>query len=83
MDEVKRAFQKVKEDMGLLNWEIEQIRQNLEKNNEKIREIAQILENLISTKTPQNSTDFFDTSTHHYQFKPLKPQNLGISTGNT
>ncbi len=82
MDEIKRAFQKVKEDMGVLNWEIGQIRQNLEKNNEKIKEIAQILEKSISTNTPQNSTDFFDTSTHPYQFKPLKPQNLGISTGN-
>ncbi len=82
MDDIKRAFQKVKEDIGLLNWEMKQIRQNLDENNEKIKEIAQILENLISTKTPQNTTDFFDTSTHPYPFKPLKHQNIGISTGN-
>ncbi len=75
MDEIKDAFQKVKEDIGFLRLEIDSLRLEFD-------EIRDILRQMTSTHEPQIQTESFDTSTHPYQFKPLKPINSPISTGN-
>ena len=75
MDEIKTAFQKVKEDIDFLRWEIDSLRLEFD-------EIRDILKQMTSTHKLQIQTESLDTSTHPYQFKPLKPINSPISTGN-
>jgi len=86
MDNVKDAFQKVKEDMDSLKKEIEFLRENLTETREKLVEISHIMlklnERIPPTQDPSNQSSPTQTPTHQHIFKPLKPQNLGISTGN-
>ncbi|GBE20298.1 hypothetical protein BMS3Abin17_01036 [archaeon BMS3Abin17] len=93
MDVVKEAFQKVKQDMGLMKQEIDFLKKTLEETRNQMIEICEILKK-INEKDPEKtskpaSTHPFPTptlsthpSTHNMSFKPLKHQNIGISTGN-
>ncbi len=96
MDNIKEAFQKVKQDMNLLKKEIDSLKFNLIENRKKIIEICDIVKE-ISKKTensPENTNKSLSTdrhiistssthpSTHNSLFEALKPQNMPISTGN-
>ncbi len=84
MDEenVKDAFQKVKQDISYLSQEIAILRENLMEITGKIQKMTDFLETEISTEKPKNQTFSTDLSTHDYSFNGLKHQNLPISTGN-
>jgi DNA-binding MarR family transcriptional regulator len=96
MDQIKTSFQKVKQDMDSMREEINILKQDLSKSIENLSELAKTIKDLtlqvskISTKekidTPtdnlQNPTYPTHTPTDSLSFKPLKGQNMGISTGN-
>jgi DNA-binding MarR family transcriptional regulator len=82
MDKIKESFGKVKTDISYLKSEIDFLKKKIEEISEKLERININSIKETPTDNPQNSTTPTDTSTHHYPFKPLKPQNLGISTGN-
>jgi hypothetical protein len=96
MDQVREAFQKVKQDMDLMKEEIDSLKQSLQENtksllniNEKIQELVKnILKEssnippFIPTDNLQNPTNQQNIPTDNSPFKPLKPLNLSISTGN-
>jgi DNA-binding MarR family transcriptional regulator len=96
MDSIKEAFQKVKEDMDFLKREIDFLREDLGEMNKKFSEISSKLDQkekkeqtfsqdkpaTIPTHKLQNSAIPTHNPTHNLPFKPLKPQNLPISTGN-
>lgn len=89
MDQLRGAFQKIKQDIDFLRQEIVELK-------ERMIEICEIIENLDkktqyfgknhmlknSTNQHQFSTDSTHPSTHNYPLKPLNNQNLGISIGN-
>jgi len=82
MDQIKKAFDKVKQDISSLSEEITNLKTEL-------REIKGILEanktenqEKIQTDRQKNKTYSTFSSTDNYLFKPLKDQNLDISTGN-
>ena len=96
MDQIKDAFQKVKQDMDSIKKEIDLLKQFLSENNEKLFEIDKTIKEIQSNlsrftiKEPLNTpTDNLQNSTYptHFptdntSFKPLKGQNMGISIGN-
>lgn len=95
MDEIKNAFQKVKQDIDSMNKEIISLKQTLFETKEQISYISRILNELVSksktepayvsetpTNYPQNSTYPTHNPTDNMSFKPLKGQNIAISTGN-
>jgi len=75
MDEIKEAFNRVRQDIDLLRQEINDLR-------EHIAELADFLIQKTSTQNQEIQTDSFGVPTHKSLFKPLKPQILPISTGN-
>ncbi|MDO8528438.1 MAG: hypothetical protein Q7S06_00930 [Nanoarchaeota archaeon] len=96
MDSIKEAFQKVKEDMDSLREEMDILKSSFIEMGEKLIEMydkldqkekkEQILNqnrpSFIPTHSLQNQAIPTHNPTHPYAFKPLKPQNLGISIGN-
>jgi hypothetical protein len=96
MDQIKEAFQKVKQDMNLLEEEIISIKQLLKENqaflqdldkktsdlSQKIEKSLQNTTSSVPTVQPQNSTVPTDIPTHNLPFEALKPQKLTFSTGN-
>ncbi len=89
MDKIKKSFEKVKQDIDFLNNEINILKEEMSEILEILIKITPKLKktpsnHLISTSTqePQNPTSSTYSSTHNDAFKPLKPQNLSISTGN-
>lgn len=82
MDPVKKAFQKVREDIDTLKLELKNIKENLIQVCEIIKELSKSNEINIPTHQHINSTSQTNSSTHDINFKVLKPQNLGISIGN-
>ena len=96
MDQIKDAFQKVKQDMDSMKKDIDILKQFLSKNNEKIVEIDKTIKEIQSNlsrfvikepiNTPTNNTQNSTYPTHfptdNTLFKPLKGQNMGISIGN-
>jgi hypothetical protein len=96
MDQIKEAFQKVKQDISSLEYEISLIKQYLQENGEKLTFLDNKIQNLtqkigenlqnIPLQNPtynlQNSTIPTDNPTHNLPFEALKAQKLGISTGN-
>jgi hypothetical protein len=96
MDQIKEAFQKVKQDISYLEEEVASIKHYLQGNEEKlillddkiqiltqkIEEKLQNIHSLIPAYTPQNPTVPTDNPTHNLPFEALKDQKLGISTGN-
>ena len=96
MDLVKEAFQKVREDMDSIKEELNLMRKGLTDTRERMIEMCEIIKKLgPKTEIPEQKQDL-DTSTHdqtiqttsthpsthNLPLKPLKPNNLGISTGN-
>jgi len=89
MDQIKEAFQKVKQDIDFLKKEAEDLKIDLVKTRGKLIEICEIiqkmnekLEKTVSTQRhiiPASSTP---PSTHHLPLEAPNRQNLGISTGN-
>ncbi len=95
MDEIKNAFQKVKQDMDSINKELNNLKQSLSETKEQISYLSRLLNELISQPKirpeldlaiPANNSQNPTYSTHipadNLPFKPLKGQNIGISTGN-
>jgi cell division septum initiation protein DivIVA len=97
MDQIKDAFQKVKQDIDSLNEEVLSIKQFLQENKEKlvsfdktIQELTHKIENMpkpslsqTPTENPQNPTIPTHNPTHNLPFKALNDQKLGISIGNS
>ncbi len=88
-DKIKEAFNKVRKDMDALNNQINNLRQETLKITEILHQIVgneakKESEHPLpsSTRNPQNQTPSTHTSTHKHPFKPLKHQNIGISTRN-
>jgi cell division septum initiation protein DivIVA len=96
MDQIKEAFQKVKQDISSLEEEISLIKQYLHENGEKLTSLDNKIQNLtqkigenLQNIPPQNptynlpnSTVPTDNPTHNLPFEALKAQKLSISTGN-
>jgi len=96
MDNIKNAFQKVKQDMDSLKQEINFLRLSLTETREKMIEICEIVKqvnqkvNNYNKDTPINtSTDKYiiptnstHPSTHNSSLEALKHPNMLISTGN-
>jgi DNA repair exonuclease SbcCD ATPase subunit len=97
MDQIKDAFQKVKQDIDSLNEEVSSIKQFLQENKERlvfldktIQELTNKLEDIpkiepsqTPTENPQNPTTPTHNPTHNLPFKASNDQKLGISTGNS
>ncbi len=81
-DNIKTAFQKVKQDIYFLGQEIAILKEILTKISKKIEKNTNFSKEKNSTENTQIQTISTHSSTHDYAFKPLKPQNLPISTGN-
>jgi len=92
-DKIKNSFQKVKQDMDLLIQEIEFLKIEVNKTNEKMMEICEIIKQIIEKITEKTqkitptdklliSANPTHSPTDNLYFKPLKDQNLIISTGN-
>ena len=87
MDEnVKEAFQKVKQDINSLNKKISDICDILGEINEhniKLnRKIGEMTTSSDTTDNLQNETDTLDNTTDNAPLNPLKDQNTGVSIGN-
>ena len=96
MDYIKEAFQKVKQDMDSFKEELSFLRKGLTETRESMVEMCEIIKKLsqkqeISTEKQDLDTSTHRTlipatsthpSTHNSSLKPLKPNNLSISTGN-
>ena len=96
MDQIKFAFQKVKQDMDIMAGEIDSLKHFLDENYSllsnldkkiqdlslKISSIVPQKEILIPTNTSQISTIPTNKPTDNLPFKPLNTQNLTLSTGN-
>jgi hypothetical protein len=96
MDQIKEAFQKVKQDIASLDEEISLIKQYMKENQEKLAFLDQKVQDFTQkidktlqttlitppTQNPQNSTVPTDNPTHNLPFEALKPQKLAFSTGN-
>ena len=93
MEEIKKAFQKVKKDMDFLYTEFQNLKSELSETRGEMIRVCQILKqiNKETQKTPkkisptnniQKPTLPTNNPTHKTLFKPLKTQNIAISTGN-
>ena len=89
MDPVKDAFDKVKQDIEFLKYELNTLRTGVVETRERMIEICEVikkidekLESRASTHKPEIQTLPTPTSTHNLPLEALKPQNLHISTGN-
>jgi len=96
MNNIKDAFQKVKEDIDFLKKEIDYLKSNSKETNEIILKINETLKILIQnneklnldkqtdipTKNDSNKTISTPIPTHNTLFNPLKPKYSSISTGN-
>jgi len=93
MDDVKNAFQKVKQDIDSIKNELGFLKKSLDETREQMISICEITKE-ISEKIPQNTPNQASTqdylipaslthpSTHNMPLELLKDQNIGISTGN-
>jgi predicted transcriptional regulator len=89
MDLIKESFQRVKEDISSLQNELNNLKKELFETREKLIEICEIMQKISekvekrpSTHNQENKTLRQHASTHSLPLEPLKPQNIGISTGN-
>ena len=89
MDPVKDAFDKVKQDIELLKYELNTLREGAIETRERIIELCGIMqkidkkiESVTSTHKPAIQTLPTLDSTHNLPLETLKPQDLPISTGN-
>ncbi len=96
MDQIKTAFQKVRQDMDSMKEEINLLKQFLSQNMEALSEIDKTIKDLtiqlskinnnsssnIPAHNPPIPTLPTHNPAHNIPFKPLKSQNMGFSTGN-
>ena len=89
MDPVKDAFDKVKQDIEFLKYELNNLRKGVVETRERMIEICEIIkkidektESVASTHKPKIQTLPTSSSTHDSSLEALKHQNLHISTGN-
>jgi len=89
MDNIKEAFQRVKEDIISLKKELDFLRQGVVETREKLIEVCEIIKKInektitdTSTHRQINSTLTTQNTTDNISFMGLKPQNILISTGN-
>ncbi len=88
MDEIKEAFLRVRKDIDFLYSELMELKEDIKQIQELVLEFGNIIKNQnnlstnASTNQHLNSTIPTYISTHSTHIKPLKPENLGISTGN-
>ena len=96
MDQIKDAFQKVKQDMDSIKKEVDILTKLLSENNKKLLEMDKIIKEIQSnlskitikeqinspTDNPKNSTYPTHSPTDNTPFKPLKGKNMPFSTGN-
>lgn len=97
MDQIKEAFQKVRKDIEALTTETDSLKKEIKEIRKRMIELCEILKEISKKKQqelvknkekslPTNqhiiSTIPTHIPTHQHIFKPLKPQNLGISTRN-
>lgn len=90
MDSVKDAFFRVRQDMDFLREEMNLLKEHLNEISDKINEFTDKkgsnidAHNTTNQQTNQhiNPTSPTHNPTDNMSFKPLKPQNTGISTGN-
>ncbi len=86
MDPIRDSFNRVKDDITSLKQEMGLLRESFLETREQIKEICEILNNLIekqaSTHKLLNQTFTTHSSTLPHEIGGLKSQNLGVSTGN-
>jgi DNA-binding MarR family transcriptional regulator len=96
MDQIKDAFQRVRQDMDSMKKEMDLLKQFFSENNEKLAEISKAIKEIQiglskldvrePIKTPTDTPKIPAYPTHFptddSPFKGLKGQNMGISTGN-
>ncbi len=93
MDLIKNSFQKVKQEMGLMKQEIDFLKKTLDETRNQTIEICEILKKInertlkktqkhTPTHESYNPTHPTHSPTHDKALGGLKPQNIGISTGN-
>ncbi|MDP2628598.1 MAG: hypothetical protein Q8P15_01725 [Nanoarchaeota archaeon] len=90
MDNIKEAFQKVKQDIDSLKQEFSSLYSGLTETRERMIELCEIINELNhkinlnnnSTNKEDIPTHSTQTSTVRQEIKGLKPYFLGISTGN-
>ena len=86
MDSVKEAFYRVKQDMDFLRQELDVLKEEFREINEKIDIFLANFNNQNKEVNPANQQINPANPTHNptdnMPFKPLKHQNMGISTGN-
>ncbi len=97
MEQIKEAFFKVKQDIAFLKNEIFLLNKDLIETRKNLIEICELLKGYSSKKEEktepaskeevpthqeENLTVPMFNPTHNLPQNPLKPQNLGISTGN-
>ncbi len=89
MDPVKDAFDKVKQDIEFLKYELKNLRKGVGETRERMIEICEIIkkidekiESMASTHKLKVQTLPTSSSTHNLPLEALKPSNLHISTGN-
>ncbi len=95
-DQIRVAFQKVKQDIDSIKEETNLLKQFLYENREKLSDLDKTIKELtvqiakLSLKEENNNpadnsknpTYPTQNPAHNLPFNALKPQNLGISTGN-
>jgi len=89
MDIIKDAFDKVKQDIGFLKHELNNLRKGIVETRERMIEICEIIrkmsekiEFVASTHKQEVQTPPIPSSTHNFPLEALKHQDLPISTGN-
>ncbi|VVB82231.1 Uncharacterised protein [uncultured archaeon] len=93
MDQIKNAFQKVRQDIDSLKQDIDSLKQFIFENKVQIDEMTKTLQDFsskiteinqkeIPTDNQKNQTSYQEVPTENNPFKPLKPQNNPFSTGN-
>jgi hypothetical protein len=97
MEQIKEAFSKVKQDTDSLKKELISLKEGLNETRQSLIELCELVKKIsnkqketlptnnstdIPTHPIQNSTPPAEIPTHPTHFKPLKEENLGISTGN-
>ncbi len=96
MDQVKEAFQKVKQDIESLYSEINSLKKEVSETKENLLSITRILDKISEntskvygssqinppTNEIQKETTPTYSPTHNSSLGPLKGENIGFSTGN-
>ncbi|MFA5953693.1 MAG: hypothetical protein WC812_03805 [Candidatus Pacearchaeota archaeon] len=86
MDNLKEAFNKIKEDILFLNKEIIILKKSLQEISLELKEIPLISRKIsdlgLQTHMLENKTNSILKKTDILPFKPLEGKYLGISTGN-